>query len=580
MAERGRGRVGSLIRDKYRIDAFLATGSMANVYAATHRNGSRVALKILHIEHANDPAMVERFRREGYFANTIGHPGVVRAIDDDLAEDGCLFLVMELLEGENLEDLRRRRGGKIPLGEILSIGDSVLDILAAAHGKDVLHRDLKPENVYVTKNGDVKLLDFGVARWNDGRSSSDMTAFGMVLGTPAFMPPEQALGRREDVDARSDLWAFGATLFTCITGEAVHIGGDAKTKLIATARTPARPIREVMPEVPRAVANVIDRALAFEKDKRWEDAQAMREALRWARLSQPLDEEVDRPTQDVFPPPIPTARRPNDDEPTLSVPNPSDVLTSAPPITLRDLPPSTEGPTFSLQNEPIFSLRRQPGDEPVPTTQRLPKPAAASPEAAAPRSEEVPISFPRETPSLSFGTSTLPLTASPRMPFASASAPPSGSVPAPPFSAPEAPGPLLSTIVPDRKKGRVLRVVLPILFGAVAGLAVYVVVQKQRHARANSAAEIVAPVASAPPAPPSPPVAASATAAPPPAPVAASALPVASAPPHKKPAKRKPKPAPAAAAAAATSEPLPTFTVPTPVDPPEPSPPAFEPPKD
>ena len=112
-----------------------------------------------------------------------------------------------------------------------------------------------------------------------------MTGVGMVLGTPAYMPPEQALGRREDVDAQSDLWAVGATLFVVLSGESVHAGGDAKAKLIATARTAARPLREAAPDVPRAVAAVIDRALAFHKSERWPDAMAMREALRWARMS-------------------------------------------------------------------------------------------------------------------------------------------------------------------------------------------------------------------------------------------------------------------------------------------------------
>ena len=210
--QRAHRRIGETIREKYRIDAFLATGSMASVYAATHRNGSRVALKILHRELARDPQMAERFRREGYFANAIGHPGVVKAIDDDMTEDGCAFVVLELLEGETLEERRTRLGGKVPLTEVLGIGDAMLDVLAAAHGNEVLHRDVKPDNVFLTKKGEVKLLDFGYARFNDGRASSDMTSVGMVLGTPAFMPPEQALGKREEVDARSDIWGVGATL--------------------------------------------------------------------------------------------------------------------------------------------------------------------------------------------------------------------------------------------------------------------------------------------------------------------------------------------------------------------------------
>lgn len=416
--QRAHRRIGTMVRDKYRIDAFIATGSMANVYAATHRNGSRVALKILHRELARDPAMAERFRREGYFANAIGHPGVVRAIDDDVAEDGCVFIVMELLEGENLEERRRRLGGRVPLPEALQIADAMLDVLSAAHAHEVLHRDLKPENVFITRKNEVKLLDFGVARFNDGRSSSDMTAVGMVLGTPAFMPPEQALGRREDVDARSDIWGVGATLFTVLTGEAVHAGGDAKTKLIATARTPARPIRDVAPETPRAVAQVVDRALAFDKLDRWADAEAMREALRWARMSLDGDvaSQLERFDGDAFVPPVPT-RRTAEDEPTLAgdpssaftdsafedrtekrkavaalrrQPMSDGVLTSAPPVTQRDLPPSmaaSEDPTFSLRNDPVFSLRR--GSEPArgaedgrraeaaPITERIPRRAEA-----------------------------------------------------------------------------------------------------------------------------------------------------------------------------------------------------------
>ena len=402
-----------MIRDKYRIDAFIATGSMANVYAATHRNGSRVALKVLHRELARDPAMAERFRREGYFANAIGHPGVVRAIDDDVAEDGCAFIVMELLEGENLEERRQRLGGRVPISEVLQIADAMLEVLSAAHAHEVLHRDLKPENVFITRKNEVKLLDFGVARFNDGRRSSDMTDVGMVLGTPAFMPPEQALGRREDVDVRSDIWAAGATLFTVIAGQPVHLGGDAKTKLIATARTPARRIREVAPKTPRAVASVIDRALAFDKAERWADAAAMREALRWARMS--LDGEtstqLERLDHDAIAPPVPT-RRPPDDEPTLagrpqsrgstfdestakrrtpSRPPPSDgVFTSIAPITQREHPPSmsmSEDPTFSLRNDPIFSLRRSP--ELAPITERMP-PDYAEERPTSPGSQAMP----------------------------------------------------------------------------------------------------------------------------------------------------------------------------------------------
>ncbi|GEM_PF-590392 len=386
-----------MVRDKYRIDAFIATGSMANVYAATHRNGSRVALKILHRELADDPSMVERFRREGYFANAIDHPGVVRAIDDDVAEDGSVFMVLELLEGENLEQRRRRLGGRIPLGEVLEIADGMLDVLAAAHDHQILHRDLKPENVFLTRKNQVKLLDFGVARFNDGQSSSDMTGIGMVLGTPAFMPPEQALGRREDVDVRSDIWSAGATLFTVLTGEPVHRGNNAKSRLIATARMPARPLRDVMPTIPRAVAAVIDRALAFDRADRWPDAKSMREALRRARMALDAEETatLDRPTLDAMAPTrrgadslVPT-RRGDEDEPTLARPAgevfddetterrgaPLGERESKPPPA-RSVTPSDDDPTFALRDDALqrrrISVPPSTAPEP-PVTERMPR---------------------------------------------------------------------------------------------------------------------------------------------------------------------------------------------------------------
>ncbi len=517
--DRSNRRVGTVIRGKYRVDTFLAQGSMSNVYAATHRNGSRVALKILHPALARDPAMCERFRREGYFANSIGHSGVVRAIDDDVTEDGSAFLVMELLEGETLEMRRRRTGGKLPLPIVLTAADHILDILAAAHAREVVHRDLKPDNVFVTRAGDVKVLDFGVARWNDGKSFSDMTGVGMVLGTPAYMPPEQALGRREDVDAQSDLWAVGATMFAMLSGELVHEGGDAKAKLIATARTPARKLKDVAPDVPRSVAAVVDRALAFDKKERWADATAMREALRWARMSlegaTPFDADLRDPAGDTAP--VPTRRSADDAVTVARLPSSEgSVITSAPPITMRQ-------PATSDQAGPkAFRARRarESYDEAPPSTQRLrhapasegrdgETDAATDPEATRPTDPSIHVA---PTVEVETGTPdparlTQPLgVPSPILQTAPLVAPPSPSVAPPAISvgrAPgsfetmgrpsHAPGPLLAQIVPRKPKSP-LRVVVPILFGAIAGLAGYVAFVR---AKADSPRET--PVASATP---------------------------------------------------------------------------------
>lgn len=577
-----RGRIGSMIRDKYRVDTFIATGSMANVYAATHRNGSRVALKVLHRELASDPKMRERFKREGWFANSIGHRGVARAIDDDVTDDGCPFIVMELLEGETVDARRKRLGGRIPLGEVLSVADAVLDVLAAAHVKDVLHRDLKPENVFLTRDGDVKLLDFGVARWNDGKSSSDVTGVGMVLGTPAFMPPEQALGRREDVDARSDLWALGATLFTMITGESVHAGGDAKSKLIATARTPARKLREVAPNVPRAVAAVIDRALAFERSERWGDANAMREALRWARMS--LDREAEVHTSSLpdlaIAPPVPTRRAPTDDELTVmrDFSRTDEVYTSAPPITLRDIPASTaavssEGPTFLLKQQ-----AQDEEEEDAPSTERFAdKPTPARISALPPlvdeppvSSEGVPLEYTRPMTALPAGLrGTLPLGGAP-LPQTSAPPPPVPSRSPPPSPSPS-PGPLVSQIAP--RPSAAGRVVLPLVLVVMLGGTFGFVMMKKREAelRAAPASSSASPAASSEPPAAVPPVASIAATAP--APALASASPSVTATTVAAKPRPRPRPSPAATStASAGASPTTTASEEAPPAPPAPAP--------
>ncbi len=284
MSDARAGRVGTTINGKWQIDARIGTGGMATVYAATHRNGARAAIKMLHGQLSRDPSTRARFLREGYAANAVRHPGVVAVLDDGVAEDGSAFLVLELLEGETLDSRRERLGGKLPLEDVLELADQALDALAAAHKSGVIHRDVKPENLFVTTEGRVKLLDFGLARMKDAQAEATKT--GVTIGTPEFMPPEQAMGRRDAVDARSDVWGLGATLFTALTGRYVH--EDAQTiheQLVASATQRSRPIRQLAPHVPIELAKVIDRALELEMDDRWQSAGEMQAALRAAHPS-------------------------------------------------------------------------------------------------------------------------------------------------------------------------------------------------------------------------------------------------------------------------------------------------------
>ncbi len=275
-------RIGTTLKRKWRIDSLIGVGGMAAVYAATHRNGNRVAVKILHTQLSVDANLRTRFQREGYVANTVNHPGVVRVLDDDKTDDGAAFLVMDLLEGETAADRAARMGGRLPLPDVLKIGEEVLDILAAAHTCGVVHRDIKPENIFITRDRATRVLDFGIASLQGAATKTQAGLTAGAMGTPAFMPPEQALGRMTEVDALSDVWAVGATLYTLISGRLVHDMNTPNEILVAAATRPAPSIAFFAPETPPEIVEIVDRALKYDKAERWSSARAMHYAIRQA----------------------------------------------------------------------------------------------------------------------------------------------------------------------------------------------------------------------------------------------------------------------------------------------------------
>jgi serine/threonine protein kinase len=286
VVHRALSRVGSVLRDRWRLDEVLGVGGMATVYGATHRNKKRVAIKMLHTELSIEENIRARFLREGYLANTVGHPGAVIVLDDDISEDGSAFLVMELLEGETLE-MRGERKGKLPAAEVLALTDQLLDVLAAAHEKGIVHRDIKPENLFFTVEGRLKVLDFGIAHLRELPQNTNVTGSGSFLGTPMFMAPEHARARWKEVDAQSDLWSVGATMFMLLSGRGVHVAETVNDQLIlaATARAPS--IASVVFGLPESVVTLVDRALAYDKAERWPTARAMQGVLRQAASELP-----------------------------------------------------------------------------------------------------------------------------------------------------------------------------------------------------------------------------------------------------------------------------------------------------
>ena len=273
-------RIGALLSGKWRLEFLIGVGGMAAVYAATHRNGARAAIKILHPEFAGHQEVRARFLREAYIANKVDHPGTVQVLDDDIAENGEPYLVMELLAGESVESRAQRNGGWLHYHDVLSITEQTLAVLEKAHAAGVIHRDLKPDNLFLTTKRQVKVLDFGIARLHDA-AGSKRTQTGMMMGTPAYMAPEQALGRWAQVDGRTDLWSVGGIMFSLLSGRPVH--GDAGTDnemLIHAATRPAPSLARVVRGAPLDLVRVVDRALSYEQANRYPDAAAMRADIR------------------------------------------------------------------------------------------------------------------------------------------------------------------------------------------------------------------------------------------------------------------------------------------------------------
>ncbi len=261
-------RVGRTIRGKWHLDALIGVGGMAAVYAATHRNGGRAAIKVLHAELAAMREIRGRFVREGYLANRVGHPAVVRAIDDDTDEDGLPYLVMELVDGETLA--QRAETEVFSAEELLAVAEQVLPALASGHARGVVHQDLKPENLLVDGDGRVRLLDYGIARTLDDSETLKIH----TTGTPSFMSPEQVQGI-EPIGPPTDIYSFGATLFALATGRPPHVAKTAMHLLVKISTERAPRVASLAPELPELVAALIDRALARDLTQRWRSADAM-----------------------------------------------------------------------------------------------------------------------------------------------------------------------------------------------------------------------------------------------------------------------------------------------------------------
>jgi serine/threonine-protein kinase len=278
--ERPAGSDRRRIGGRYEITGLLGEGGMGRVFAARHVfTGQEVALKLPRMGVLTEEAAA-RFLREARLPHEIGHPSIAGAIDAGVDADGSVYLVLERLRGESLE--QALAAGRVGPGEVIDVVLVLLDVLAAAHARGLVHRDVKPDNVFLSERPPrVRLLDFGIAR--AVLDASSVTRTGTVLGTPAYMSPEQLRGER--VDARADLWSVGALLFRALAGRPPFVGDDDALLLTAVLEGRSPVLRDHRPELGGPLSAVIERALRPIAGERFRSAAEMAAALRGARES-------------------------------------------------------------------------------------------------------------------------------------------------------------------------------------------------------------------------------------------------------------------------------------------------------
>ncbi|MBA3532861.1 MAG: serine/threonine protein kinase, partial [Ardenticatenales bacterium] len=264
---------GTILKERYRLERLLGEGGTAQVWLATdERMGRQVAIKILRPQYAKDEGLLERFRREARIVAHLDSPYIVQVYDVEMSE-GISFIVMEYIDGQDLKELIRFEGAMPPQRALSLLRDIAMGV-AVAHEAGLIHRDLKPGNVLISKQGEVKVTDFGIAR---DMAGAGLTEPGKVWGTSHYIAPEQAMGR--PLTPAADIYSLGVLLFELLTGKLPFPGDDPVAVAIAHIQEPPPDIQTLKPSLPAGVARLVSRMMSKAPEQRPQTARALVEIV-------------------------------------------------------------------------------------------------------------------------------------------------------------------------------------------------------------------------------------------------------------------------------------------------------------